>query len=93
MAGPSKLRASKRPFREQKKQVKLQFSPLPSSSSPAKDRYSAAVQDRLAGISYEGAKDPTRAARGLSPESASLPSPEPSSQIPGETQGMVEYMD
>ncbi len=66
--------------------MRLQFSPL-SSSSPAKATYSTAVQDRLAGVTYEGAKT---SAREPSPDPISLLSPEPSSDIEGEIENRSE---
>ncbi|KAJ9602816.1 hypothetical protein H2200_012596 [Cladophialophora chaetospira] len=82
MAGSSRSSAPKRPFRERerKKQMRLQFSSLPSSS-PGKGNYSTAVQDRLAGVTYEGARSSPRAEDEPSPDPIALLSPEPSSQV------------
>src|ERR1700743_2494347 len=89
MAGPRGLTAPKRSFRQQKKQTRLQFSPLPSSS-PASGRYSYAVQDRLSDGTHEGAKGSPQPTDGLSPDPISLLSPEPSSEIRGGIEGIVD---
>ena len=90
MAGPSGPTAPKRPFRQRKQQTRLQFSLLPSSSSPAKDQYSQSVQDRLAGVTYKGSKSLINSTDDLSPDPISLLSPEPSSPGPTQIGGMSE---
>lgn len=71
----------------QKKQTRLSFQPLPSSS-PSKNYYSTAVQDRLASVRFEGSKTPpTRATRSsTTKKQPALPTPEPSSQPQVEAQ-------
>jgi hypothetical protein len=88
MAPPPHMTGSRRSFRQQKQQTRLHFSPLPTSS-PAKEGYSAAVQDRLAGVSYTGAKassaewsDDDEDEQDV--KSNALPSPKTSSQIEDE---------
>lgn len=65
----------------QKKQTRLSFQALPSTS-PSKNEYSIAVQDRLASVRFEGSKTPpTRVTRSSNAASLpALPTPEPSSQ-------------
>ena len=64
-----------------KQQTRLSFQPLPSSS-PAKDHYSSAVQDRLASVRFQDNRSsPRRSTRSLKQVDAdTLPTPEPSSQ-------------
>lgn len=73
-------------MRNRKKQTTLQFSPLPSSS-PAKEKYSPAVQDRLASVRYHGAKESPQDIDRVASEMEMLPTPEPSSQIRGLNDG------
>lgn len=65
--------------RQQKKQTRLGFQPLPSSS-PAKDAYSTAVQDRLASVRYQGALSLQKSTGTTRDPADHLPTPEPSSQ-------------
>ena len=69
---------ARKPFRARKQQSRLTFSPLPSSS-PAKDSYSSAIQDRLANVRYDLASSPSR--RGTDDGGDSLPTPGPSSNL------------
>lgn len=73
-------------FRQQKKQTRLSFQPL-SSSSPAKDSYSDAVQSRLANVRFEGSRSSPRVSQRhpTIENSAPLPTPEPSSQPPADS--------
>ena len=74
----SKSQSGRKPFRVQKQQTRLSFSPLPSSS-PAKDKYSSAVQDRLANVRYDGASSsPPR--QDSNDGADMLPTPGPSSR-------------
>ncbi|KIV87775.1 hypothetical protein PV11_03297 [Exophiala sideris] len=82
MASRSRPTAPRRSVRNLKKQTMLQFSPLPSSS-PAKEKYSPAIQDRLASVRYQGARQSPREADTVAGEVGMLPTPEPSSQIRG----------
>ena len=68
--------------RQQKKQSRLSFEPLPSSS-PAKNAFSSAVKDRLASVRFDGSKSPRRSSRGVRDAADNLPTPEPSSQPHG----------
>lgn len=68
-----------RSARLQKKQTRLSFAALPTSS-PGKDAYSTAVQDRLASVRYSGARTRSSKSRDHSGGQAP-PTPEPSSQI------------
>lgn len=65
--------------RQQKKQSRLSFEPLPSSS-PAKNAFSSAVQDRLASVRFVGSKSTERSDREVRDAAENLPTPEPSSQ-------------
>src|ERR1700759_4779978 len=89
MAVSSRSTVPKRPFRQRKQQTRLQFSPLPSSS-PAKDKYSEAVQDRLASVTFQGSKNLAQESDDLPPDPISLLSPEPSSQANNESGGILE---
>lgn len=63
----------------QKRQTRLTFQSLPTSS-PTKESYSPAIQDRLASVRFEGAA-PRRSPRSVITEvRMNLPTPEPSSQ-------------
>lgn len=68
-------------LRQQKKQTRLSFHPL-ASSSPTKSSYSTAVQGRLANVRFEGAKPSTRSSQRVTTQydQNHLPTPEPSSQ-------------
>lgn len=70
-----------RALRSQKKQSRLQFSPLPSSS-PSKEKYSDAIQDRLAIVRHDDAGRSPSAKSRLQIENGpgGLPTPEKSSQ-------------
>ncbi|KIW33289.1 uncharacterized protein PV07_00147 [Cladophialophora immunda] len=68
-ARPSRLTATKRPFRDQKRQTRLQFS-SPSSSSPARRSPSPGAQDQLDRVTCE---EPNAL-----PRRSDVPSPEPS---------------
>ncbi|KIX08613.1 uncharacterized protein Z518_03269 [Rhinocladiella mackenziei CBS 650.93] len=95
MAGRAKASAPKRPFRNQKKQTTLQFSPLPSSS-PGKDNYGKAVQDRLVSARYgtdRGLPHNINDARSETGETQTLPTPEPSSQLQNEDQSESQMID
>lgn len=71
--------APRRSIRNGKKQTRLSFSPLPSSS-PAKDNYNSAIRSRLANVRYDGASSsPGRAQQGGTDGADTLPTPEPSS--------------
>jgi len=65
--------------RQQKRQSRLSFEPLPSSS-PAKNAFSSAVKDRLASVRFVGSKSTGRSDRGVRDAAENLPTPEPSSQ-------------
>ncbi|EXJ78789.1 hypothetical protein A1O1_09191 [Capronia coronata CBS 617.96] len=92
MAGRTGVGVPRRSVRNQKKQTTLQFSPLPSSS-PAKAAYSPAVQGRLATVRYGGSRQsspiPRKDGEDHSAEAATLPTPEPSSQVEDSYQGML----
>jgi hypothetical protein len=66
--------------KDPKKQTRLQFSPLPSSS-PAKERYSDAIKDSLATTRHDYAGS-HQTSRGTDDERGvtALPTPEKSSQ-------------
>ena len=70
-----------RSLRSQKKQTRLQFSPLPSSS-PAKEKYSDAIQDRLAVLRHDLAgRSPTSRSKAANEDRLRvLPTPENSTQ-------------
>ncbi|KAI1608122.1 hypothetical protein EDD36DRAFT_105981 [Exophiala viscosa] len=89
MANRSRPTAPRRSVRNRKKQTTLQLSPLPSSS-PAKEKYSPAVQDRLASVRYHGAKGSRREVDKEADEVDMLPTPEPSSQIRGRDEGNAQ---
>ncbi|KAJ9662898.1 hypothetical protein H2198_001126 [Neophaeococcomyces mojaviensis] len=78
------MKTRSQPFRQQKKQSRLSFQPLPTSS-PVKGEYSPAVQDRLANVRYGGSKlTPKRITRSTTHDDVeALPTPEPSSQPQG----------
>lgn len=78
----SRLLADTMRTRQQKKQTRLSFEPLPSSS-PAKDAFSSAIKDRLASVRFEGSKSPRRSNRGIRDAGDDLPTPDPSSQPQG----------
>ena len=63
-----------------KGQTRLQFSPLPSSS-PAKERYSETIQDRLANVRHDrGGRQQRSRSPGDEESIKGLPTPENSSQ-------------
>ena len=86
MANRSRSGVRRRSVRNLKKQTTLQFSPLPSSS-PAKEKYSPAVQGRLASVRYQGGRRFPQEADNVANEVDMLPTPEPSSQIRGRNEG------
>lgn len=70
-----------RSLRAKARQTRLAFSPL-SSSSPAKDNYSSAVQNRLANVRHTGSRNRVPSSPPQpDTEQESLPTPEPSSQL------------
>lgn len=76
----SKAQSGRKPFRAKKQQSRLSFSPLPSSAA-AKDKYSAAIRDRLANVRYDGADTSSPLQRASDSGAHMLPTPGPSSRL------------
>ena len=76
----------RRTLRSEKKQSRLQFSPLPSSS-PVRDGYSDALQDKLPNVRYKTERRNGASRREeIQLSLQALPTPEPSSQPHVETE-------
>ena len=79
-----------------KQQTRLSFSPLPSSS-PAKDSYPSAIQDRLANVRHTGSRIAPASSPPVPeyevPVDSLPPTPQPSSQLAPQPEGIESESD